>query len=76
MKKLPPGQYPKLVRALRPSTDEVEQYARVILEHEHRPKSALPDCQREAELQLWAMRSVQRTRRTLAALHPANWVGT
>ena len=70
------AKYPKLVRALRPSSDEVEQYARVILEHEHRPNSALPDCQREAELQLWAMRSLQKTRRALAAFSSSTWVGT
>jgi hypothetical protein len=70
------AKYPQLVRALRPSSEEVEHYARIILKHEHRPKSALPACQREAELQLWAMRSLQKTRRALAALNPPGWVGT
>jgi hypothetical protein len=43
--------------ARRPSLEEVEQYARMILQHEGRPLSALRDCEREAELQLWAVRS-------------------
>jgi hypothetical protein len=41
----------------RPSLEEVAHYARMILQHEGRPLSALPDCEREAELQLWAVRS-------------------
>lgn len=49
--------YPCLIEDLRPSLDETEQYARLILEHEGRPASSLRDCQREAELQLWADRS-------------------
>lgn len=48
---------PSLVKTLRPSLDETERYARLILHHEGRPPSALPDCRREAELQLWADRS-------------------
>jgi len=47
-------------RAARPSTDEVNQYAQVILEHEHQPASAWPVCKREAELQLWAMRALRQ----------------
>ena len=52
------GKIPKLVRKLRPSVEEVDHYARLILQHEHQPISALPEAQREAELQLWAMRSL------------------
>jgi hypothetical protein len=46
--------------AKRPSLEEITQYARMILEHEGRPLSALPDCEREAELQLWAVRCFGR----------------
>lgn len=53
------GRLPKLIRKLRPSFDEVDYYARLILQHEHRPISALAMCQHEAEMQLWAMRSVR-----------------
>ncbi len=53
---------PQLIAALRPSFDEIECYARIILQHEGRPLSALPDCRREAELHLWADRSLDGTR--------------
>jgi hypothetical protein len=52
------GKVPKLIRKLRPSFEEVDQYARLILQHERRPASALPECQREAEIQLWTMRTL------------------
>jgi hypothetical protein len=52
-----PGRFPKLIRKLRPSFAEVEQYARAIVEHERRPLSALSACMAEAEIQLWAIRS-------------------
>jgi len=52
----------KFNRAARPSSDEVNQYAQIILEHEHQPASAWAACQREAELQLWAMRAVRHMR--------------
>lgn len=51
--------FPGLIQTLRPSTEEAEHYGRIILEHERRPDSALPHCRREAELQLWAVRSLQ-----------------
>lgn len=57
------GKIPKLVRKLRPSFEEVDQYARLILQHEHRPLTALPEAQREAELQIWAMRALLPRRR-------------
>lgn len=56
------GHFPKLLRKFRPSFDEVDHYARLILQHEHQPESALPDCQREAEIQLWTVRSLLRGR--------------
>jgi hypothetical protein len=49
--------FPRLIAALRPSLEEVDSYARIILHHEGRPPSALPDCRKEAELQLWAGRA-------------------
>lgn len=41
-----------------PTVDETECYAHIILQHEGRPASSLPDCRREAELQLWADRNI------------------
>jgi hypothetical protein len=52
--------FPRLISALRPPLEEIEFYARVILQHEGHPPSALPDCRREAELQLWADRCSRR----------------
>lgn len=52
------ARFPKLVRQLRPSGAEVDYYARLIMKHEQRPLSALRACQREAEFQLWTMRSL------------------
>jgi hypothetical protein len=57
MKILSLGKLPQLIDAFRPPSEEIEWYARMILNHEGRPPSALPDCLREAELQLWANRS-------------------
>lgn len=65
--------FPRLIDALRPTLDEIEYYARAILQHEGRPVSALPDCRREAMLQLWASRSLggrtarKSSRRSIAA---------
>jgi hypothetical protein len=42
----------------RPRADEVESYTAEILRHEGRSVAAIPDCRREAELQLWATRSL------------------
>jgi len=53
-----PRRFPRLIRRLRPSFAEVEQYARAIVEHERRPASALAACMAEAEIQLWAIRSM------------------
>jgi len=53
-----PGRFPKLIRRLRPSFAEVEQYARLIIEHERRPITALAACMAEAEIQIWAVRSM------------------
>ena len=53
-----PGRFPRLIRRLRPSFAEVEQYARLIVEHERQPLSALSACMAEAEIQLWAVRSM------------------
>lgn len=53
-----PRRFPKLVRRLRPSSTEVEHYARLIVEHEQQPPSAWPSCVAEAEIQLWAERSI------------------
>jgi hypothetical protein len=61
--------YPRFVGATRPSLEEVDRYGRAILQHEGRPLAALPDCLQEAELQLWAMRSLpagRQARRTPA----------
>jgi hypothetical protein len=57
MKILSLGKLPRLIEALRPPLEEIDYYARMILQHEGLPPSALPDCRREAELQLWAERS-------------------
>jgi hypothetical protein len=54
----PPG----LIDAYRPSYDEIERYSRLIMQHEHRPKSAAIDCHHEAELHLWAIRSLRASR--------------
>lgn len=56
--KSPLGRFPKLIRRLRPSFSEVEQYARAIVQHERRPESAWSTCVAEAEIQLWAIRSM------------------
>jgi hypothetical protein len=48
---------PRLIATLRPSREETESYARLIVQHEGHPPSALPACRREAELQLWVERS-------------------
>jgi len=53
-----PGRFPKLIRRLRPSFAEVEQYARLIIEHERQPMTALAACMAEAEIQIWAVRSM------------------
>ena len=53
-----PGRFPKLVRRFRPSLAEVEHYARLILMHEHHPASAWSACVAEAEVHLWAIRSL------------------
>ena len=53
-----PGRFPKLVREFRPSLAEVEHYARLILLHEHHPASAWSACLAEAEVHLWAVRSL------------------
>jgi len=64
---------PRFIDAFRPPLEEIEYYARVILQHEGHPLSALPDCRREAELQLWADRCCgafpgrKRARRSFAA---------
>ncbi|MEJ1974235.1 MAG: hypothetical protein WDM96_17785 [Lacunisphaera sp.] len=52
------GRWPRLLRKLRPTFAEVDYYARLILRHEQRPLSALSDCRREAEIQLWIVRSL------------------
>jgi hypothetical protein len=57
MKILALAKLPRLIDALRPPFEEIDFYAGLILQHEGLPPSALPDCRREAELQLWAERS-------------------
>ena len=52
------GRFPKLSRRFRPSLAEVEHYARLILQHEHHPASAWSACVAEAEVHLWAVRSL------------------
>lgn len=52
-------EFTEFVDTVRPAMDETEYYARIIMEHEGRPASSLPDCRREAELQLWADRSIR-----------------
>ena len=52
------GRFPKFVRRFRPSFAEVEHYARLILLHECHPASAWSDCLAEAEVHLWAVRSL------------------
>jgi hypothetical protein len=54
--------HPGLLDAYRPSYEEVEQYSRLIMQHEHRPSSAMSDCLHEAELHLWALRSLRASR--------------
>jgi hypothetical protein len=51
-----------LIDAYRPSYEEIEQYSRLIMQHERRPSSAVIDCQHEAELHLWAVRSLRASR--------------
>jgi len=53
-----PRRFPKLLRRFRPSFAEVEHYARLILTHEHHPASAWSACLAEAEVHLWAIRSL------------------
>ncbi|HTL67408.1 MAG TPA: hypothetical protein VL200_07090 [Lacunisphaera sp.] len=53
---------PDLNGALRPSGREVSRYARLIRRHEHRPPSASAACRYEAELHLWAVRSLEHER--------------
>jgi len=53
-----PRRFPKLLRRFRPSFAEVEHYARLILMHEHHPASAWSACLAEAEVHLWAIRSL------------------
>lgn len=53
-----PRRFPKLIRRFRPSRAEVEHYARLIVAHEKRPTSAWSSCLAEAEIQLWAARSL------------------
>jgi hypothetical protein len=59
--------------ACRPSPEEVENYARLIVAHEGSPADALAEKRREAELQLWAWRNEHyrrhqgRWRRALAS---------
>lgn len=60
---------PRAGSAGQPSFDEVAHYAHLILQHEGRPLSALPDCQREAELQLWAERSFRGASEKRAVRH-------
>jgi hypothetical protein len=57
MKILSLGKLPGLIEAFRPPLEEIDTYARMILQHEGLPPSALSDCRREAELQLWADRA-------------------
>jgi len=44
---------------LRPPAEEVESYTAAILRHEGRSIAAIHACRREAELQLWAARSLR-----------------
>jgi len=46
----------------RPTSQEIERYARAILMHEQRPADALPACREEAELQLWLANMPDRLR--------------
>lgn len=48
--------------ACRPSAEEVDAYARLILAHEGSPLDELDEKRREAELQLWAWRNEHRRR--------------
>lgn len=48
----------EVARALKPSFAEVDHYARIILRHEGRQRTALAACRREAEIQLWTMRAL------------------
>jgi hypothetical protein len=52
------GRFPRLIRQLRPSFAEVEHFARLIVQHEQRPASALAACRAEAGMHLWAVRSL------------------
>jgi hypothetical protein len=54
--------YPCLIDAYRPSYEEIERYSRLIMQYEQRPTSAKNDCHHEAELHLWAVRSLHASR--------------
>ena len=54
--------YPCLIDAYRPSSEGIERYSRLIMQKERRPTSAKNDCQYEAELHLWAIRSLHASR--------------
>lgn len=58
----PTFDHPCLIDAYRPSYEEIERYSRLIMQAEHRPTSAKNDCHHEAELQLWAIRSLRASR--------------
>jgi hypothetical protein len=51
-----------LIDACRPDPREIERYSRLIMKHERLPKTAASDCQHEAELHLWAIRSLRAAR--------------
>jgi hypothetical protein len=53
---------PCLIDAYRPSCEEIERYSRLIMLSERRPTTAHHDCYHEAELHLWAVRSLHASR--------------
>lgn len=55
MKNLPAASSQDRPAINRPTYADIDSYAWLILQHERKPLSALPECRREAELQLWAM---------------------
>jgi hypothetical protein len=58
----PPSGFAWLSPRARPTEEEVEAYARVILSAEHEPIEKLEAHRREAELQLWIWRSEMEKR--------------
>jgi hypothetical protein len=64
-----PNRFPQRARKFRRSLAEVEHYARLILAHEQRPALAWATCVAEAEVHLWAIRSLLGPQEERAAVN-------